>query len=103
MIKVNDESFKNFITSGGKVKILKLSAKWCNPCKISVIPCNELSIEMKDEVEIGELDIEESPNTGVELNCRGVPFFVKFQNGKKISELVGWENKQKLKEWIQNS
>ena len=103
MIKVTDESYDSFIKSGGKIKILKLGAIWCNPCQVAITPCNELSKEMENEIEIGELDIEESPNVATSLNCRGVPFFVKFKNGEKISEQIGWVGKEKLKEWILGS
>ena len=59
MIKITDESYESFIKSGDKIKILKLGAIWCQPCKMSVAPCNELSKELESEIEIGELDIEE--------------------------------------------
>jgi thioredoxin 1 len=100
MIKITDESYESFIKSGDKIKILKLGAIWCQPCKMSVAPCNELSKELESEIEIGELDIEESPNAATSLNCRGVPLFVKFKDGQQVSQKVGWPGKQQLKEWI---
>jgi len=59
--------------------------------------------EMENEIEIGELDIEESPNSATSLNCRGVPLFVKFKNGQQISQKVGWPGKEQLKEWIKEN
>jgi thioredoxin 1 len=103
MIKVTDKSFDTFISSGEKIKILKLGATWCSPCQAAVPPCNELSKEMESEIEIGELDIEESPNAATSLNCRGVPLFVKFKDGQQISQKVGWPGKQQLKEWIKEN
>tara|TARA_Y100000389_G_scaffold188151_1_gene210371 strand:+ start:178 stop:489 length:312 start_codon:yes stop_codon:yes gene_type:complete len=103
MIKITDESYDSFIKNGDKIKILKLGASWCNPCSVAIPPCNELSKEMESEIEIGELDIEESPNVATSLNCRGVPLFIKFKNGEQISQQVGWPGKEKLKEWIKNS
>jgi thioredoxin 1 len=103
MIKITDDTYNSFIKSGEKIKILKLGATWCNPCQIAIPPCKELSKEMENEIEIGELDIEESPNVATSLNCRGVPLFIKFKNGEQVSQKVGWPGKQQLKEWIQNS
>lgn len=103
MIKITDESYSTFVKSGDKIKILKLGATWCNPCQMAIPPCNELSKEMENEIEIGELDIEESPNTATSLNCRSVPLFIKFKNGQQISQQIGWPGKQKLKEWIQST
>ena len=103
MIKITDESYDSFIKKGDKIKILKLGASWCNPCSVAITPCNELSKEMESEIEIGELDIEESPNVATSLNCRGVPLFIKFKNGEQISQQVGWPGKEKLKDWIKNS
>ena len=50
---------------------------------MAIPPCNELAEELKNDVEIGELDIEESANTPVMLSCKGVPLFVKFKEGEK--------------------
>jgi len=103
MIKVTDDAYENFIKSGNKTKILKLGATWCQPCQMAISPCNELEKELESEVEIGELDIEESPNVPVTLFCKGVPLFVKFKDGKEISRKVGWPGKQELKNWITSS
>ena len=67
---------------------------------MAIPPCNELSKEMENEIEIAELDIEESPNIATSLNCRSVPLFIKFKNGQQVSQQVGWPGKEKLKQWI---
>ena len=104
MIKVTDQTYENFIKSGNKTRILKLSANWCAPCKMAVEPCLELEKELEKEIEIGELDIEESVNSAQMLNCRSVPLFVKFnKEGKEISRKVGFPGKQELKTWITNT
>jgi thioredoxin 1 len=103
MKKITDNTYDTFIKSGDKIKILKLGATWCNPCQMAIAPCNELEKEMENEIEIGELDIETSPNVATSLNCRGVPLFIKFKNGEQISQKTGWPGKQQLKEWIQQS
>ena len=103
MIKITDDSYENFIKSGDKTKILKLGATWCSPCQMAIPPCNELEKELVNDVEIGELDIEESANTPVMLSCKGVPLFVKFKDGKEVSRKVGWPGKQELKDWIINN
>ena len=100
MIKITDESYDSFIKKGEKIKIIKLGATWCNPCQMAIPPCNELSKEMENEIEIAELDIEESPNIATSLNCRSVPLFIKFKNGQQVSQQVGWPSKEKLKQWI---
>ena len=101
MIKVTDETFENFKNSTKKNKILKLGAKWCGPCISSLPACSELAQELKNDVEIGELDIEEAVNTATILTCKGVPLFIKFdENGKEISRKVGWPGKAELKDWI---
>ena len=46
MIKVTDDTFEKFKTSGNKKKILKLGATWCAPCRSSVPACNQLSQEL---------------------------------------------------------
>ena len=79
MIKITDETYDTFIKKGEKIKIIKLGATWCNPCQMAIPPCNELSKEMENDIEIAELDIEESPNVATSLNCRSVPLFIKFK------------------------
>ena len=101
MIKVTDDTFEKFKTSGNKKKILKLGANWCSPCMASVPACNQLSQELKNDFDIGELDIEEAVNTATMLSCKGVPLFIKFdQEGKEVSRKVGWPGIEELRSWI---
>ena len=101
MIKVTDDTFEKFKTSGNKKKILKLGATWCAPCRSSVPACNQLSQELINDYDIGELDIEEAVNTATTLSCKGVPLFIKFdKEGKEISRKVGWPGIEELRSWI---
>ena len=58
MIKVTDDTYKNFIQTGEKTKILKLGATWCGPCQMAIPPCNELSKELENEVPKHEYDLQ---------------------------------------------
>ena len=101
MIKVTDDTFEKFKTSGNKKKILKLGATWCAPCRSSVPACNQLSQELINDYDIGELDIEEAVNTATTLSCKGVPLFIKFDKElKEISRKVGWPGIEELRSWI---
>ena len=78
LINSNDDLFEDEIMKSPSA-VIKFSATWCSPCQMAIPPCNELEKELENEVEIGELDIEESSNTPVMLACKGVPLFVKFK------------------------
>ena len=64
---------------------------------------DQLSEEMKDEVTIVKMNIDENPDSPSKLGVRGIPTMMLFKDGQNIATKVGALPKNSLQEWINNS
>ena len=78
-------------------------AEWCGPCKMIGPALEEISEEMKDDVRITKLNIDENPATPQKYNVRGIPTLLLFKNGEVVAEKVGALPKAQLQEWISSN
>ena len=78
------------------MKILKFQADWCQPCKMLT---NVLK-DIKTDVEIEVIDIDQNPEMAKKYNIRGVPTLVKLNDEIVVSQSIGLKSKEQLEKWI---
>ena len=99
----NIETFKQIIINN-KIVVVKLGAKWCNPCKIIAPKYDEMAKNVDDNlrkfyfkgvqnlpscsflsIDVDDICEDTGDKWGDYLQCNGVPMFLIFFN-KKIEE-----------------
>ena len=98
--KVTDESFEADVLKSDKLTLVDFWAEWCGPCKMIGPALEELSNEMKDDIKITKLNIDENPLTPQKYGVKGIPTLLLFKNGEVISEKIGALPKAKIADWI---
>ena len=79
------------------MKIIKISAIWCSSCIIMKSRFNEVIKDKKIEVESLDYDIDDIEKYGVgEI----LPVFIKIENDKEVSRLVGEHSKKEIEEFV---
>ena len=79
-----------------KKKVLKFSASWCQPCKMLAANLREI----KTDVSIEEIDIDEKPELASQYGIRGVPTMLMLQGDTVVSRLVGAKSKTEIERWL---
>ena len=62
-ININDSSFDKEVLKSNNLTLVDFWAVWCGPCKMIGPALEEISEEMKDDVRITKLNIDENPAT----------------------------------------
>ena len=88
-IIISDNSFEKEVLKSENLTLVDFWAEWCGPCKMIGPALEEISEEMKDNVRITKLNIDENPATPQKYNVRGIPTLLLFKNGEVIAEKVG--------------
>jgi thioredoxin 1 len=102
-IIISDNSFEKEVLKSENLTLVDFWAEWCGPCKMIGPALEEISEEMKDDVRITKLNIDENPATPQKYNVRGIPTLLLFKNGEVVAEKVGALPKAQLQEWISSN
>lgn len=95
------ENFKQEVEESLGIVLVDFYATWCGPCQIMAPIIEELISENKDaNVKIGKLNIDEAQDISTKYNVMSIPTLMLFKDGKTISRISGYRDKQDLLEWI---
>jgi thioredoxin 1 len=81
-------------------KVIKFYAEWCGPCKLYAKTFDEVSEELKDQVEFVNINVEKD-TTGLAAQYRvtGIPMTVVIKDGVQKTK-TGRLDGNTLKEFI---
>ena len=99
-IIINDSNFEQEVLKSDSLTLVDFWAEWCGPCKMIGPALEEISEEMKEDIRITKLNIDENPSTPQKYGVRGIPTLLLFRNGEVVAEKVGALPKNQLSEWI---
>lgn len=103
METVNDTTFETSVLKSDKPVLVDFFAEWCGPCRQMLPIVSELADEMKDQVTILKMDVDESEETPIRYGVQSIPTLILFKNGQVISQKTGAMPKSELSSWIKSS
>lgn len=101
--KVQDmNDFEKKVKNASTPVIVDFFATWCNPCK-TLTPRLESVIDgMKGKVVLAKVDIDELTDLAMDYEVSAVPVLIAMNKGKELDRLVGLQDVDKLKSFIEN-
>lgn len=94
---------QNFAAQTGKgLAIVDMYADWCGPCKMMAPVYEELSQAYAGKINMGKLNVDESPETPGRFGVSGIPTLVFLKDGEEVGRVVGFQSKDGLVENIKN-
>ncbi|MHA3914375.1 thioredoxin [Halovulum sp. GXIMD14793] len=101
-VDVTDATFETEVVNSDIPVVVDFWAEWCGPCKMISPVLEEISEEMAGKVKIVKMNIDENPNSPMQLGVRGIPALFLFKAGKVVSNKAGAMPKSSLESWIQD-
>ena len=86
---INDNNFEQEVLKSESLTLVDFWAEWCGPCKMIGPALEEISEEMKNDIRITKLNIDENPSTPQQYGVRGIPTLLLFKNGEVVDKQVG--------------
>jgi len=94
---LNDSNFAELVEQSSGTVLVDFWAEWCNPCRALAPVIDELALEFKGKVQFAKMNVDEAREIPAKFGVRGIPTLILFQNGKRVSELVGNQPKEKIR------
>jgi thioredoxin 1 len=96
-----DSNFEEEVLKKEEAILVDFWAPWCGPCKMLTPVLDELATEIKDEnFKIGKVNVDENMQLAEKYQVSTIPTLLIFKNGEIKETLVGFRDKNSLKELI---
>ncbi|KAF8024941.1 hypothetical protein BT93_F1939 [Corymbia citriodora subsp. variegata] len=82
-------SFDDLSAKSEKPVLVDFYATWCGPCQFMVPILNEVSIRLKDTIQVVKIDTEKYPSIADEYKIEALPTFIIFKDGKPFGRFEG--------------
>ena len=102
-VKLNDNSFLQFVQRTTIPVVVDFWAEWCGPCKMMGPVFEEAASNMEPQVIFAKLNTEEAQLTAREYGIRSIPTIAILENGKVINQIAGAMSLPDLTSWIKQS
>lgn len=87
MKNLNEKEYYETINSDN-LSVIKFSGVWCGPCRV-LAPILQSVSEKFEDVNFGEIDVDNQPEIAREQSVRSVPTILFFKNGEIVDKMVG--------------
>ncbi len=102
-VAVSDESFAQDVLKAPGPVLVDFWAEWCGPCKMIGPALEEIAAELKGQVVVAKVNIDDNPESPNTYGVRGIPTMILFKDGKPVATKVGAAPKSALKAWVTES
>jgi thioredoxin 1 len=97
---ITKTTFEKEVTSSNIPVLVDFWAPWCGPCRMLSPVLDELAGEMKNEVKVVKVNVDEEPELASKFGIMSIPTVIAFKQGKAISKVVGFRSKEDFKNML---
>ena len=95
---VNDGNFDNEVLTASKAQPVMVDfwAEWCRPCHMLAPTVDQIAKEYEGKLKVVKVNVDESSNSAVRYNIRGIPTLLIFKDGEVADQIVGAVPKEQI-------
>ena len=98
----NENDFEKEVLKSNLPVIVDFWAEWCGPCKMLTPILEELSNEMKNEINVVKVNLDENQDLAMKYSIRSIPTLLLFKEGNLIDTKVGLLPKSEIVTWFKS-
>jgi len=90
----------NKILKNNNNVLLDFYAEWCGPCQTLLPTIHKLADELKDDVVIKKINVDDYPELAAKFNIRNIPTLLFFKDGEPADRHTGLITERNLRSKI---
>ncbi|MEM1368419.1 MAG: thioredoxin [Cyanobacteria bacterium P01_H01_bin.15] len=88
-VKKKFASFAEMLAESEVPILVDFYATWCGPCQMMVPVLDQVSAQMKEELQVVKIDSDKYPVLASQYGVEALPTLVLFKNGQPIDKIEG--------------
>jgi thioredoxin 1 len=100
IVNIDDANFEAEVKNQKGLVLVDFWAAWCGPCKMIAPILEQISEEMKENLKIMKVNVDENQSTAAKFGIRSIPTVILFKDGIMVEQLVGVRPKEEIKKVI---
>uniref|UniRef100_A0A182K161 Thioredoxin domain-containing protein n=1 Tax=Anopheles christyi TaxID=43041 RepID=A0A182K161_9DIPT len=96
------EEFNEKVRNSKDPVIVDFFATWCAPCRMLTPRIETVIGENEGKIKLAKVDIDEHTDLALDYEVASVPVLLAIRDGKVEQRLVGLQDTDKLRTWVQN-
>lgn len=99
--KVQDpKDFDERVKNSKVPVIVDFFATWCNPCRMLTPRLESVIAEKQGKVLLAKVDIDENSDLALDYEVGSVPVLIAMKDGKVLERVVGLQDTDKLRQFV---
>ncbi|MGE5483922.1 MAG: thioredoxin [Ignavibacteriales bacterium] len=100
VVKLTDANFGEQVLNSTGAVLVDFWAPWCGPCRMVAPVVEAVATEYTGRLKVGKLNVDENSSTASSFGVMSIPTLILFKDGKQVDRVVGFIQKNELKEKI---
>lgn len=94
------QDFNDRVKNSKVPVIVDFFATWCNPCRMLTPRIESVVAEKQGKIILAKVDIDEHSDLALDYQVASVPVLVAMKDGKVLDRMVGLQDMDKLKQFV---
>ena len=91
---VDQKNFQSEVLDSKTKVLVDFWAPWCGPCQMLGPIIEEIGDELKDQIKVVKINVDENQDLAVQYNISSIPAVLIFEEGKVKNTIIGFHQKQ---------
>ncbi len=100
VLNITNNDFENEVVKSDLPVLVDFWAEWCGPCKIVSPIVDEIAEELKGELKVVKVNVDDAQDLASNYQVMSIPTLVVFKGGEAVERIVGAMAKDQLLEKV---